>query len=177
MRPWTLALVATLAAGCSGGADTSSASADGECGDLDGGGTDTGDLPNILGNWTSTFANQIDFETCGITGLKPEDMNWIDGGAFSIDGTPPSGLYAEFTQEEGERFYGIESSHGGVVFSGIHVEQGYELHVSFGGLLFSSGLTGNTEIRGHAFMGIDRDGDGAIDCGLQGDYTAFKSGS
>lgn len=176
MRRWTLALAVALA-GCSGGADTSSSSSDGECGDLDGDGTDTGNLPNILGNWTSTFANQIDFETCGIAGLKPEDMDWIDGGAFSIDGTPPSGLYAEFTREEGERFYGIESSHGGVVFSGVHYEGEHELHVSFGGLLFSSGLTGGTEIRGHAYMGLDRDDDGSLDCGIQGDFTAFKSGS
>jgi hypothetical protein len=163
--------------GCSGDGADSSVSDSTECGDLDGSGSDTGDLPNILGNWTSTFGNQLDFETCGITGLKPSDMDWIDGSAFSIDGTPPSGLYAEFTRTEGERFYGIESSHGGVVFSGIHTEQGYDMHVSFGGLLFSNELTGRTEVRGHAYMGVDSTGDGVIDCGLQGDFTAFKSGS
>ena len=55
---------------------------------------------NILGNWTSTFANQIEWETCGIAGLKPDDMDWINGAAFSIDGTS-AGLYATFTRTEG----------------------------------------------------------------------------
>lgn len=170
-------LVLTLSAGCSSGTDSSQPAADDACGDLDGGGTDTGDLPNILGNWTSTFANQLDWETCGITGLKPSDMDWINGSAFSIGGTPPGNLYAVFTRAEDERFYGIESSHGGVVFSGIHIEQDYALHVSFGGLLFTNDQTGRTEIRGHAYMGVDSVGDGALNCGLQGDFTAYKSGS
>jgi len=176
MHRWGLTVLVMLA-GCSGDGTDSSAQDTTECGDLDGAGTDTGDLPNILGNWTSVFANQIDFETCGITGLKPEDMDWINGAAFSIKGTPPSGLYAEFTRTDGERYYGIESSHGGVVFSGLHEEQGYEMHVSFGGLLFYNDLTGRTEVRGHAYMGVDSTGDGVIDCGLQGDFTAYKSGS
>lgn len=175
MHKWALLCVLTI--GCSGNKDSAMPTTESTCGDLDGAGTDTGNLPNILGNWTSTFANQIEWETCGIAGLKPDDMDWINGAAFSIDGTPPAGLYATFTRTEGERFYGIESSHGGVVFSGIHIEQGYEMHVSFGGLLFDNVQTGRVELRGHAYMGVDSLGDGDITCGLQGDFTAYKSGS
>ncbi len=149
-----------------------------ECGDLDGvSGTDTGNLPNILGNWTTIFANQLDYENCGITGLKPSDMHWIDGAALEIDGTPPGAMVSEFASVPEERFYGIVSTYGGVVFSGIHYENDYELHVSFGGLLFYNDLLGRDEIKGHAYLGLDSNDDGYLDCGLQGDFTAYKSGS
>ena len=171
------ALLLLALVGCKGGEDSSTGGSGDECGDLDGAdGTDTGNLPNILGNWTTTFANQIDFETCGITGLKPEDMDWLNGSALEVDGTPPDRLYAEFTRLPEERFYGLESSHGGVVFSGIHEEQGYQMSVSFGGLLYDNVQLGRIEIRGHAYLGVDLTGDGALDCGLQGDFTMYKSG-
>jgi hypothetical protein len=177
------ALTAVLLAGCTD-RDADSASADGdatECGDIDGSGTDTGDIPNILGNWNTTFGLQIDDENCSIPGLKPDDMGWINGASVDIDGTPPSNLYAEFAGEDGERFYGLISSHGGVVFSGIHNEIAdnqaeYELHVSFGGLLYYNDLLGINEIKGHAYMGVDSNNDGFLDCGLQGDFTAKKAG-
>ena len=32
-----------------------------------------------------------------------------------------------------------------------------------------------TELEGHAYMGIDVNGDGSIDCGIMGDFNAKKS--
>ena len=112
----SMILLAVLAVGCT---DKSADSADGdedagECGDIDGSGSDTGDIPNILGNWNTTFGLQIDDENCSIPGLKPDDMSWINGASMDIDGTPPSNMVAEFAGEDGERFYGLISSHGGL---------------------------------------------------------------
>ncbi|MDG1478016.1 MAG: hypothetical protein P8R54_00430 [Myxococcota bacterium] len=175
-------LSAALLIGCSGRGDSAAEEDAAECGDIDGSGTDTGDIPNILGNWNTTFGLQIDYENCSIPGLKPDDMGWINGASLDIAGTPPSSMYAEFAGEEGEKFYGLISSHGGVVFSGIHNEfddnqTEHELHVSFGGLLYYNDLLGINEIKGHAYMGLDSNDDGYLDCGLQGEFTAKKAGS
>ena len=178
-----LILLTGLLLGCTDrGADSEGDGvADGECGDIDGDGTDTGDIPNILGNWNTTFGLNIDDENCSISGLKPDDMSWINGASMDIDGTPPANMYAEFAGEDGEKFYGLVSSHGGVVFSGIHREfdsnqTEHELHVSFGGLLYYNDLLGINEIKGHAYMGVDSNNDGFLDCGLQGDFVAKKAG-
>ena len=157
--------------------DDDGSSSGSECGDLDGPGTETGDLPNILGTWTTTFGSQTNYDTCDIEGMKQSDMGWINGAAMEIDGRPPDQLFVTFSDDEEELFWGLESTHGGVVFSGIHEMKGYELHVSFGGLLYYNDLLGRDEIKGHGFMGIDVTEDGWIDCGLQGDFSAKKSGN
>ncbi|MFT5684875.1 MAG: hypothetical protein ACI8RZ_005820, partial [Myxococcota bacterium] len=62
-------LSAALLAGCTDKNEDSAGTTDGaECGDIDGSGTDTGDIPNILGNWNTTFGLQIDYENCSIPG-------------------------------------------------------------------------------------------------------------
>ena len=183
MRITALISLTGLLAGCTDkSADSAQDEESEDCGDIDGAGTDTGDIPNILGNWNTTFGMQDEYENCNIAGLKPDDMNWINGASLDVDGTPPGNMYAEFAGEEGEKFYGIISSHGGVVFSGIHYEfddnqTEHELHVSFGGLLYYNDLLGLSEIKGHAYMGLDSNGDGFLDCGIQGDFTAKKAGS
>ena len=179
----TILLVGLMVSACSGRSDSGDEGESAEeCGDIDGSGTDTGNIPNILGNWNTTFGLQDEDENCSIPGLKPDDMSWINGASVDIDGTPPANMVAEFAGEDGERFYGLISSHGGVVFSGIYTafaddQEAYDLHVSFGGLLYYNELLGISEIKGHAYMGIDSNDDGSLDCGLQGNFTAKKAGS
>ena len=67
------------------------------------------------------------------------------------------------------------SSFGGVTISGRYTFRGEELHIAMGGLLFENSQLSITELEGHAYMGIDVNGDGSIDCGIMGDFNAKKS--
>ena len=73
-----------LALGCSGGQD----SGDEECfsGDIDGIGTDTGNIPQLYGNWTTTFGSRSFHDECNIEGLDRPDFDWLNGGAMEIGG-------------------------------------------------------------------------------------------
>lgn len=170
--------ICALVVGCFGGKGGDTGAGDGACGDLDGPGGDTGDIPDILGSWTTSFGRQSFFENCSITGLKQEDLGWIDGAVMRIKGQVPDNIAAEFDSEDSERFYGLENAAGGVVFTGSHEQDGYTMTVSFGGLLYTNAYQGDrARIDGFGFLGVDSLGDGAVDCWLQGEFTAIKSGS
>jgi len=167
---YPLLFVGLLSCGDGGANDTGPF--DPECGDLDGIGTDTGNLPNIIGSWTVTVGKWYFKEDCGLS--DDELTGWING-AMDVKGRVPDSLYAQF-DDEGERFHGIESGHGGVVFSGIHNSDEYgELSVALGGLLYTDVYRDKIVIEGFAFIGIDSTGDGEIDCPARGDFEAFKS--
>ena len=175
MKPYSIALCTLLSVGmlsCGDGGADDTGPFDPECGDLDGIGTDTGDLPNILGDWTVTVGKWYFQESCGLSDDELKD--WING-AMEVKGRVPDSLYALFGDDE-ERFYGLESGHGGVVFSGIHTSDEYgELNVSFGGHLYNDVYRDKVVIEGFAFIGIDTTGDGEIDCPARGDFEAFRS--
>jgi len=148
------------------------------CGDPDGDGTDTGDIPDLWGDWTTNFGSQEFIETCGIEDLSPASETWINNAAMQIGGYVPDGLYAFFGDDDEERFYGVVSSHGSVGFSGRHMRRdGYEAHVAFGGLAYHDVYRERDVIEGFGFMGIDLNADGAIECEARGEFTARKSGS
>ena len=73
-----------LALGCSGGQD----SGDEDCfsGDIDGLGTDTGNIPQLYGNWTTTLV--ADPFTMNATSKDwiDSDFDWLNGGAMEIGG-------------------------------------------------------------------------------------------
>jgi hypothetical protein len=164
--------LSVLCAACNGGD-----SSDGSCGDLDGPGTDSGDIPDIRGNWSSSFGTGIFEEDCAIGGMKQDDMDWINGGSFKIEGRVPELMLAEFEGEDGEEFWGVMNDHGGVIFTGMHHHEGYQMDVSFGGLLYHSHDLDRVRIEGFAWMGVDKSGDGYIDCHLSGDFIGNQSGS
>ena len=145
---------------------------DPECGDLDGEGTDTGNLPDVLGSWTVTFGKWYSSDGCS---LDDEELSgWING-AMQVKGRAPDGLYAVFGNSE-ERFYGLESSHGGLVFSGQHESSMYgTLRASMGGHVYYDVYRKKNVIEGFAFIGVDSSGDGEIDCPMRGDFIGFKS--
>jgi len=167
------ALVVFLALGC-GGADT----ADGDtaaCGDLDGPGTDTGNLPGVLGRWTATFGTNNFTESCGLSDFDNQSEDWLNG-AMEIKGRVPDALYAIFDNED-EQFYGLQAINGGIVISGTHEDEDHgTMWTSLGGLVYQDAYRDRTVIEGFGFIGLDTLGDGEIDCYARGDFEAFKSG-
>lgn len=147
-----------------------------ECGDVDGAGGDTGDVPNVLGTWTVTAGlNVYDDGFCGVPGLEQDDLLTWMSGAMRIEGTPPNGLSATFDLADDYRFGGIENSRGGIVFTGDRDWAGHRVYLSFGGMLYRQPLTSADEIRGFAYFGVDIDGaDTEIDCWLQADFKAYR---
>lgn len=165
-------VIALCAAGCFGGRDEAETGAS-ECGDLDGPGGETGDLPTITGFWTTTFGSKSFYDDCNVSDLSESDLDWINGGVMEIKGSPPDNLAADFDED---RFYGLLNDYGGTTFAGVYSLNGFELHVSFGGLLYYNEHQERARIDGAGFMGVDLDEDGSIDCGLRGDFTAQRSG-
>lgn len=165
-------LIALLLCSCGDDSGVDSGPFDPECGDLDGDGTDTGDLPDVLGSWTVTFGKWYFAESCNLDDSELKD--WING-SMQIKGRAPDGLYAVFGNSE-ERFYGLEASHGGVVFSGQHESSLYgTIRASVGGHAYKDVYRDRTVIEGFGFVGVDTTGDGEIDCPARGDFTALKS--
>lgn len=172
MRP--ILFVGLMASvGCNGKSDTAS---DALCGDLDGpDGADTGNLPNILGTWTSSFGTELFVEDCAIGGMKQEDMDWINGGAMEVRGTVPHEFYATFDRADDELYWGVMNQYGGVVFTGVHMHDGYEMQVSFGGQFYENAYQERVKIEGFAYMAVDSSGDGEFDCRLNGDFVGNQS--
>ena len=167
-----LSLLPLLLAGCGKDSGSDTGPFDPECGDLDGTGTDTGNLPDVLGSWTVTFGKWYFSESCDLT--DDELTDWVNG-AMQVKGRAPDNLYAQFGDSE-ERFYGLESSHGGIVFSGEHESNLYgTLRASMGGHVYYDVYRDKSVIEGFGFVGVDTTGDGEIDCPARGDFIAFKS--
>jgi hypothetical protein len=166
-----------VACGGNGGSEDSSES-ESECGDLDGpDGTDTGNIPDLLGNWTTVFGTEWFEESCGIADLHQTSETWISGGALEIEGRVPDNLWGTFSGASDETFWGVQSLYGGVVFSGVHDHSGGTLYVSFGGLAFYDVYRTRNVIEGFGYFGVDSNDDGDIDCDARGNFTAYKSGS
>jgi hypothetical protein len=168
-----IAALSILFVACSGD-DSTDPSA---CGDLDGPGDDSGDLPDIRGTWSSIFGTGIFQENCAITGMKQNDMDWINGSSFTVEGRVPDTLLATFISEPDEEFWGVMNDRGGVVFTGIHMHEGYAMDVTFGGLLYESHDLDRVRIEGSVYMGVDGSGDGYLDCNLNGDFIGNQSGT
>ena len=163
-------------AACGGDSLDSGASAE-TCGDVDGpSGADTGNVPDVNGAWTSTFAQNYYDDDCTAANLSATSEAWI--GALEVLGTPES-LYVYFGSADRpttDRFWGALDPYGGITFTGRKDHPAGALHVQFGGLVYDDPNRGRPTIRGSAFLGLDADQDGDIDCGARGSWTAFKSG-
>lgn len=168
-RSISLLLLVSCTAGSGDTAGTAST-----CGDPDGFGTDTGDLPNMLGNWTTaTFATSYYDDDCSTDNLDAESEDWI--GAFEIDGRAPDALYLQFLNAP-ERFWGAMDQNGGITFSAAHAHSAGTLYVQLGGLVYHDKYQDRDTIDGFAFLGLDTDNDGTIDCRGKADWKAYKSG-
>lgn len=167
-------LLSLLLACSESSSDTAAASA---CGDADGPGTDTGNLPDVLGSWTSQFATDFYDDDCTAASLSATSETWI--GALTLTGSAPQALrlaWGPLDNPNGEPFYGVMDPRGGVSFSGTREHPAGTLHAQFGGLVYDDPVRGRVTIRGSAMLGLDADGDGGIDCAARGSWVAFKSG-
>ncbi len=161
-----------LLGGCAAGNDESGAGLDG-CGDVDGAGTDTGNVPDMAGSWSTQFYYDENNDSCN--GISSDTETWI--GAMQVQGSVPS-LSMYFGTERGdETFYGMVDRNGGVTFSGTHAHPAGTEHAQFGGLAYHDQYLDVDVIDGSLFIGLDGDGDGAIDCTVKGAWIARKSGS
>ena len=157
---------------CFGGGQETESVAD-NCEDSTGVGQYSG--PNLLGGWTTTFAQNFYDDTCSEAGFNENTQDWI--GAMHVDGTVPSAFYMYFGMEQGdELFWGSADKYGGVSFSGRHVESVGTIHAQFGGFAHHDQYLDRDTIVGSAFLGLDVDDDGTIDCYGRGSWTALKSG-
>lgn len=173
-----LVAVLSLLLGACAGSDSVDSGADAAtCGDLDGpAGADTGNVPAVNGSWTSTFAQNYYDDDCTAANLSATSEAWI--GAFEVLGTPDA-LYVYFGSADRpttERLWGAMDPYGGITFTGQKDHPAGTLHVQFGGLVYDDPNRGRPTIRGSAFLGLDADDDGDIDCSARGSWTAFKSG-
>lgn len=159
---------------CTGGADDSAPSDATACGDPDGFGGDTGDIPNVLGNWTSSFAQNFYDDDCATDNLDQETEGWI--GSFELDGRAPDALYLEFLANDTERFWGAMDQNGGITISGQHTHSEGTMYAQFGGLVYHDQYQDRDVIDGSAMLGLDVDGDALIDCKAKGSWKAIKSG-
>ena len=184
MRPslWSVCLSLLALGACRGGGgsdSTAAAAGAAECGDPDGGGGDSGDVPNILGDWTVVYGLELyDDGACAVDGLERDDLGYLNG-AMRVGGRIPDRLTASFATAADVIYDGVENARGGVVFTGSRATpEGHTLYVSFGGLLYEQPQVQRDESCGCGYIGVDLDSaDAAIDCWLQGDWKATKSGN
>lgn len=169
--PRLVPLVALLTACAGPGGETGAEAA--ECGDPDGFGTDTGDVPNVLGNWTSSFAQNFYDDDCTAAGFNASSEDWI--GSFELDGRAPDALYMSFGSTD-ERYWGAMDQSGGITLAGQHVHAEGTIYAQFGGLVYHDQYQDRDTIDGAGFLGLDVDGDGKIDCRAKGSWKAYKSG-
>ncbi len=173
MKTFAFGFLAFGLQACAGGAGESGVVVD-DCGDVDGDGTDTGDVPDLAGSWTTSFAQDFYDDTCSADNLDQTSESWIS--AMQVQGSVPS-LAMYFGTERGdEQFYGMVDRNGGVTFAGEHAHPSGTMHAQFGGLAHHDQYLDRDVIDGSAFLGLDTDGDGAIDCYAKGSWKAIKSG-
>ena len=172
MKWLTLSLI--LFAGCKKD-DSEETGLDALCGDIDGQGGDTGDIPNVLGLWSAQFALNMFDENCN--DIDKSAVSYLTG-PIEVSGYVPDGLRLDFGSNSDRRLRGILSTTGGVTFAG-QIDQAHgTLHIAVGGLLYEdNSMGGRTVINGAVFVGVDTNKDGQIDCDMRGDWIGFKSGS
>lgn len=179
MKILTITSLAIIAlTGCGEGQDTASdPMIVSTCGDIDGGyGTDTGNVPDVLGNWTSSFAAGIHDDDCGLHSEPYNAFSFLNS-PFEIAGVAPAGLRMELSDDSIGWLHGIESSTGGMVFSGQFDSSYGTAHIAVSGLVYEdAGLGGVAAWEGMVIIGIDTDLSGSIDCTVKGDFRALHSG-
>lgn len=167
-------LLLLLACG-KGDGDSTAETSDDACGDVDGPGTDTGNVPNILGNWTSSFATAFyDDGTCAVEGLNQSSETWI--GSFEVVGSPSSTFYIAFRDRPDERFWGSMDAFGGISLTGEHDHPGGRMIAHFGGLVYHDPYVDTDVMDGSAVLAMDVDDDQEVDCNVKGSWKAYKSG-
>ena len=145
------------------------------CGDLDGPGGDTGDIPNLLGHWTSAFGQVFyDEGICDLSNLSQTSESWIGSG--QVDGSVTTNFLLTYDDAPDEQFWGAMDPNGGITFTGQHTHSQGTMYAHFSGLFYHDQYLDRDIIDGAAFLGMDTNGDAVLDCGVKGSWLAYKSG-
>jgi len=152
-----------------------------ECGDPDGSGTDTGNIPNVAGSWTSSFAAAYWDDNCTAADFDESSEQWI--GSFKIEGAYPN-YRAAFNNLPDNAFEVAVDARGGLTMTGEVVHEAGTLYANFAGLVYTD-ISDRDGIDGSAFLGLDVPvvgdvdgvvGDQTIDCYARASWSANKSG-
>lgn len=133
-------------------------------------------VPSPTGDWTSFFAQDFYDDTCSAADLDQDSETWI--GSMTIAGNVPEAMYLYFDgalTADTERFMGAMDANGGVSFTGHHAHSAGQMTAQFGGLVYHDQYRDYDIIDGTAFLGLDVEGDGTIDCNAKGSWVALKS--
>jgi hypothetical protein len=164
-------LIMLLACAGNGNSDTAGEALDDSCGDLDAGGSDTGDMPSLQGDWSLYFGDDAWWDDCDISDFGRGSERWLDG-TFSITGQVPDRFHATL---DGDEFGGLQEPGGGVIFTGTRIDKDLgAVTVSFGGHPYTDVYRDVEIIEGFGFLGIDQDQDGIQDCEVRADFEARK---
>jgi hypothetical protein len=144
------------------------------CGDIDGSGGDTGDVPNVLGLWTADFGQGWFDSNCD--GYNSTDFSWLTG-ALEIDGYVPDGVQLILDGDDAKATWGAVTPQGGMVFAGQIVDGSDTWQIGASGLVYRDPWLERDVWKGSIYLGLDSDGDNGIDCDVQGSWFARKSGS
>lgn len=170
MKSLAAPLLLVLAA-CDG-TDSSDTAVAADCSDPDGSGGDTGNIPAIAGDWTTTFAAAGWEDNCTAEGFDSDTEQWI--GPFTVMGAYPS-FRAEFRDLPDERWEVALDARGGFTMTGEVDHEAGTIYANFAGLVYTD-FSGRSGIDGGAFLGLDVDADATIDCFARASWSANKSG-
>lgn len=156
---------------CSG-TTSDSGGRDDACGDLDGDGGDTGDLPSLQGDWNLSFGDDTWWDDCDIGGFGQGTERWLEG-TMTISGQVPDRFHATI---DDQALGGLQEPGGGVIFTGTRIDKDLgAVTVSLGGHPYSDAYRDIELIAGFGFLGIDQDQDGVQDCEVRADFEARKA--
>lgn len=143
------------------------------CGDVDEAGGETGDVPNIVGQYQGYVAPNFFKENCGLSGLDEGALFFL-GQDLEIEGFAPDGLALIAQEDRTKQLRGIISPTGGVNFSGRRPTSWGVMNIAVGGLLYSDSYVDQDFLQGFVYVGLDETNDKVIDCDMWADWRAYK---
>jgi hypothetical protein len=165
--------LALLLIACKGG-DTAVDGLPEECGDPDGEGGDTGDVPGLIGDWTASYGQVLIDSNCPPEQVPKETLDFLKQ-PFYLDGAVPAAIRITFDDNSDLRLRGPAAPTGGLATSGAIEMTNATLYTAIGGMVYTDS-TGRVRWDGAVFIGADLNGDTVIDCDIRTDWKARKSG-
>lgn len=168
-----IALSLFLLGGCAGEDDPTDASVD--CGDVDGNGGDTGDVPPLLGDWTSNYGQAFLDGNCRGEDVPKALLDFLEQPSL-LEGSVPNAVRLTFADNQELTLRGSTGKEGAMAMSGVIPAGGVLLHTAIGGMVYED-AAGRVRWDGGIFIGADLNDDTIIDCEYRADWKARKSGS
>ncbi len=143
------------------------------CGDVDADGHETGDVPNVLGDYQGSVGVNFYKDNCGLSGLDEGSIGFLNGD-LSIEGFAPDGLDMILRGDRTNQLHGVISPTGGINLVGRRPTAWGVMNLSVGGLLYGDVYIDQDYLQGFVYVGLDLENDRVIDCDIWSDWRAFK---